>query len=74
MRFPKFFQAIAYEVYLKNTMFGLLHRWLADMSMIISANMLRDWLKKSKKYLDQLVLVFKQVALEKDLIVNCNET
>lgn len=71
---PEFLRAIAYEVYVKNVTFGLLHRWLTDMGMTISANTLRNWLKKGKKYLDRLVAVLKDVALEKDSIVNCDET
>lgn len=42
--------------------------------MTISKNTLRNWLKKGKKYLDELVLVLKSIALEKDSIVNCDET
>ena len=30
-------QAIAYEVYVKNVTFGLLHQWLGDMGMTVSA-------------------------------------
>ena len=71
---PEFLQAIAYEVYVKNVTFGLLHRWLSDMGMRVSSNTLRNWLKKGKKYLDRLVSVLKDVALEKDSIVNCDET
>ena len=71
---PEFLQAIAYEVYVKNVTFGLLHQWLTDMGMTISKNTLRNWLKKGKKYLDELVRVLKSVALEKDSIVNCDET
>lgn len=71
---PEFLQAIAYEVYVKNVTFGLLHQWLADMGMTVSANTLRNWLKKGKVYLDQLVESLKEVALEKDSIVNCDET
>lgn len=71
---PEFLQAIAYEVYVKNVTFGLLHRWLSDLGMKVSANTLRNWLKKGKKYLDELVKVLKDVALEKDSIVNCDET
>ena len=71
---PEFLQAIAYEVYVKNVTFGSLHRWLTDMGMTISANTLRNWLKKGKKYLDELVLVLKEMALEKDSIVHCDET
>lgn len=70
---PEFLQAIAYEVYVKNVTFGLLHRWLTDLGMKVSANTLRNWLKKGKKYLDKLVKVLKDVALEKDSIVNCDE-
>ena len=71
---PEFLQAIAYEVYVKNVTFGLLHRWLTNLGMKVSANTLRNWLKKGKKYLDKLVKVLKDVALEKDSIVNCDET
>ena len=71
---PEFLQAIAYEVYVKNVTFGLLHRWLTDLGMKVSANTLRNWLKKGKKYLDELVKVLKEAALEKDSIVNCDET
>jgi len=71
---PEFLQAIAYEVYVKNVTFGLLHQWLTDMGMTISKNTLRNWLTKGKKYLDELVGVLKSIALEKDLIVNCDET
>lgn len=71
---PEFLQAIAYEVYVKNVTFGLLHQWLTDMGMTVSANTLRNWLKKGKKYLDELVRVLKEIALERDSIVNCDET
>lgn len=47
---PEFLQAIAYEVYVKNVTFGLLHQWLTDMGMIVSANTLRNCLKKGKIY------------------------
>ena len=71
---PEFLQAISYEVYVKNVTFGLLHQWLTDMGMTISKNTLRNWLKKGKTYLDELVCVLKSIALEKDSIVNCDET
>ena len=71
---PEFLQAIAYEVYVKNVTFGFLHQWLTDMGMTISKNTLRNRLKKGKKYLDELVRVLKSVALEKDSVVNCDET
>ena len=47
---------------------------LSFICMIISKNTLRNWLKKGKKYLDELVRVLKSVALEKDSIMNCDET
>ena len=59
---PELLQAIAYEVYVKNETFGSLHRWLTDIGMTISANTLRNWLKKGKKYLDQVVLALKEIA------------
>ena len=54
--------------------FGLLHQWLTDIGMAISKNTLCNWFKKGKKYLDELVCALKSVALEKDSIVNCDET
>ena len=44
------------------------------MGMTVSKNTLCNWLKKGKKYLDELVCVLKSIALEKDSIVNCDET
>lgn len=71
---PEFMQAIAYEVYVKNVTFGLLHQWLRDMGMIISRNTLHNWLRKGKVYLDEMVKALKEIALEKDSIVHCDET
>ena len=71
---PEFLQALAYEVYVKNVTFGLLHQWLTDLGMTISGNTLHNWLKKGRKYLDRLIVVLKSIALEKDSIVNCDET
>ena len=71
---PEFLQALAYEVYVKNVTFGLLHQWLTDMGMSISKNTLHNWLKKGKKYLDKLIVDLKSIALEKDSIVHCDET
>lgn len=71
---PEFLQALAYEVYVKNVTFRLLHQWLTDMGMTISPNTLHNWLGKGKKYLDELIIVLKDIALEKDSIVNCDET
>ena len=71
---PGVLQAIAYEVYVKNVTFGLLHQWLGDMGMTVSENTLRNWLKKGRKYLDRMVVELKRIALEKDAVVNCDET
>ena len=71
---PGFLRAIAYEVYVKNVTFGLLHQWLGDMGMTVSENTLRNWLKKGRKYLDRMVVELKRIALEKDAVVNCDET
>ena len=71
---PVFLQAIAYEVYVKNVTFSLLHQWLGDMGMTVSENTLRNWLKKGKKYLDRMVVELKRMALEKDAVGNCDET
>ena len=71
---PGFLQAIAYEVYVKNVTFGLLHQWLGDMGMTVSENTLRNRLKKGRKYLDRMVVELKRIALEKDAVVNCDET
>ena len=71
---PEFLQALAYEVYVKNVTFSLLHQWLTDMGMSISKNTLHNWLKKGKKYLDKLIVVLKSIALEQDAIVHCDET
>lgn len=37
---------------MKNVTFGLLHGWLTDLGMKVSADTLRNWLRKGKKYLD----------------------
>ena len=57
---PGFLQAIAYEVYVKNVTFGLLHQWLGDMGMTVSENTLRNRLKKGRKYLDRMVVELKR--------------
>lgn len=71
---PEFMQALAYEVYMKNVTFGNLHKWVRDMGMRVSRNTLRNWLKKGKRHLDSLIPLLKEAALEKDAIVNCDET
>lgn len=40
----------------------------------MSKNTLKNWLKKCKRYLDNLIAVLKDKALEKDSILNCDET
>ncbi len=60
---PEFLQTMAYEVYVKNVTLGLLHCWLTDLGMTVSKNTLRNWLKKGKGYLNDLVKVLKDVAL-----------
>lgn len=69
-----FLQAIAYEVYVKNVTFRLLHQWLGDMGMTVSENTLCNWPKKGKGYLDRMVVELKRIVLEKDAVVNCDET
>lgn len=71
---PEFMQSLAYEVYMKNVTFGNLHKWVRDMGMTVSKNTLRNWLKKGKRHLDSLIPMLKDAALEKDAIVNCDET
>lgn len=71
---PEFLQALAYEVYVKNVISGLLHQWITDRDMTISTNTLRNWLKKGKVYLDKLVVVLESIALEKGSMVNYDET
>lgn len=71
---PQMMQSLAYEVYVKNVTFGLLRQWLEDMGMSVSKNTLRNWLKKGKKRLDGVVQELKELALEKDSIVHCDET
>ena len=45
---PEFLQAIAYEVYVKNVTFGLLHQWLTDMGMTISKTHCTTGLRKAR--------------------------
>lgn len=71
---PEFMQALAYEIYMKGTTFGSLHRQLKDMGMSISKSILNIWLRKGKKRLDKIVKILKDIAVEKDSILNCDET
>lgn len=71
---PEFMQALAYEIYMKGTTFGSLHRQLTDMGMSISKSTLNRWLRKGKKRLDKVVAILKNIAVEKDSVLNCDET
>lgn len=71
---PEFMQALAYEIFMKGTTFGNLHRQLLDMGMSISKSTLNRWLRKGKKRLDKVVNILKNIAVEKDSILNCDET
>ena len=71
---PELLQALAYETYVKRVSLGNLLRQLQDTGMRISKNTLRNWLKKGKRHLDRLIMDLKDKALEKDSIVNCDET
>lgn len=59
---------------MKRVSLGNLLRQLQDIGMRISKNTLRNWLKKGKRHLDRLIMDLKDKALEKDSIVNCDET
>ena len=63
-----------YQKAVQRILLASLHQWLTDMGMTISKNTLRNWLKKGKRYFDELVCVLKSIALEKDSTVNCDET
>ena len=71
---PELLQALAYETYVKRVSLGNLLQQLQDIGMRISKNTLRNWLKKGKRHLDRLVKELKDKALERDSIVNCDET
>ena len=71
---PEFLRAIVYDHYLKRVTTGCIHRSLKDLGMQISKNTLRNWLRKGKKYIDRLIVKLREIALEKDSILNCDET
>lgn len=71
---PEFIQALAYEVYLKGTTLGNIHKWLSDLGMSVSKSTLNHWLRKGKKKLDKIIVYIKELAVEKDSVVNCDET
>ena len=71
---PELLQALAYEIYVKRVSLGNLLRQLQDIGMSISKNTPRNWLKKGKRHLDRLIKELKDKALEKDSVVNCDET
>lgn len=71
---PELLQALAYECYVKRVTSGNLLVYLKNMGLQVSKNTLKNWLKKGKRYLDNLIAVLKDKALEKDSILNCDET
>lgn len=71
---PELLQTLSYETYVKRVSLRNLLRQLQDIGMRISKNTLRNWLKKGKRHLDRLIMDLKDKALEKDSIVNCDET
>lgn len=71
---PELLQALAYETYVKRVSLGNLLQQLKDIGMIVCKNTLRNWLKKGKRHLDRLIRELKEKALEKDGILNCDET
>lgn len=71
---PELLQALAYECYVKRVTSGSLLVYLKDMGLQVSKNTLKNWLKKGKRYLDNLIKVLEDKALEKDSILNCDET
>lgn len=71
---PELLRALAYECYVKRVTCGNLLVYLNDMGLQVSKNTLKNWLKKGKRYLDNLIAVLKDKALEKDSILNSDET
>ena len=71
---PEFLQAIAYEVCVKNVTFGLLHQWLTDIGMTIFKTRCATGLRKVRHTWTNWFVYWKSIALEKDSIVNCDET
>ena len=71
---PELLQALAYETYVKRVTGGVLHGQLKDLGMQISKGTLKNWLEKGKGYMDSLVKELKERALERDSILNCDET
>ena len=71
---PELLQTLAYERYVKRVTERNLLTQLRDMGMQISKNTLRNWLQKGKVQLDKLISNLKEIALERDSILNCDET
>lgn len=69
-----FMQALAYEHIVKHVTVGAIRRMLLDLGMTISKTTLLHWLRKGKKAMEKLILELKDKALEKDCILNCDET
>lgn len=71
---PELMQALAYEVYVKNVSQGNVHKWLLDLGMELSPATLGNWLEKGKRQLDKSVMMLRDMAVEKDSILHCDET
>ncbi len=71
---PELLQALAYESYVKRVTSRVLLGQLHDLGMQISRGTLLNWLKKGKDCLDSLMEELKEKALERDSILNCDET
>ena len=67
-------QAIAYDHFVKRVSINNIRKYLRDIGLQVSRNTLNNWLKKGKKKLDAVIALLKERALEKDSIVNCDET
>lgn len=67
-------QAIAYDHYVKRVSVSNIRKYLKDIGLQVSRNTLSNWLYKGKKKLDAVIALLKERALEKDSIINCDET
>lgn len=67
-------QAIAYDHYVKRVSINNIRKYLKDIGLQVSRNTLSNWLQKGKKKLDAVIVHLKERALEKDSIINCDET
>lgn len=65
---------LAYNVFMKKVTLGDMHCELKDLGMRISKTTLNNWLHKGMEMLSPVMEQLKESALEKDSIVNCDET